>query len=104
MLRLPINLLITADTGLADYERRLRDPDADPFDMRQIAWLGRTSRPSTAVSTLGFRNARQAPTSKASNQYFGPGENLPVAGRLPSHGPRARHRVVYGNGGSVRVT
>src|SRR3546814_9252388 len=37
MLRLPINLLITADTGLADYERRLRDPDADPFDMRQIA-------------------------------------------------------------------
>src|SRR3546814_12174719 len=58
MLRLPINLLITADTGLADYERRLRDPDADPFDMRQIAWLGRTSRPSTPVSTPGFRNAR----------------------------------------------
>src|SRR3546814_2077436 len=27
MLRLPINLLVTADTGLADYERRLRDPD-----------------------------------------------------------------------------
>ena len=50
MLRLPINLLVTADTGLAAYEKRVLDPNADPFDMRQIAWLGRTSRPSTAVS------------------------------------------------------
>ncbi|MGH6632299.1 MAG: CHAT domain-containing protein, partial [Sphingopyxis sp.] len=88
MLRLPINLLVTADTGLAAYEQRLLDPDADPFDMRQIAWLGRTSRPSTAVSTLGFRNARQAAPSKATNQYFGLGENLPVSGRLPSLGTR----------------
>ncbi|HKX89679.1 MAG TPA: CHAT domain-containing protein, partial [Sphingopyxis sp.] len=89
MLRLPINLLITADTGLADYEKRLLDPNADPFDMRQIAWLGRTTRPSTAVSTLGFRNARQAAPSKAANQYFGLGENLPVSGRLPSLGTRS---------------
>lgn len=88
MLRLPVNLLITADTGLAAYEQRLLDPDADPFDMRQIAWLGRTTRPSTAVSTLGFRNARQATPSKASNQYFGLGENQPVNGRLPSLGTR----------------
>lgn len=88
MLRLPINLLVTADTGLAAYEQRLLDPNADPFDMRQIAWLGRTTRPSTAVSTLGFRNARQAAPSKASNQYFGLGENLPVGGRLPSLGTR----------------
>lgn len=88
MLRLPINLLVTSDTGLAAYEQRLLDPDADPFDMRQIAWLGRTSRPSTAVSTLGFRNARQAAPSKATHQYFGLGENLPVNGRLPSLGTR----------------
>lgn len=88
MLRLPVNLLITADTGLAAYEQRLLDPDADPFDMRRIAWLGRTTRPSTAVSTLGFRNARQAAPSKAANQYFGLGENLPVSGRLPSLGTR----------------
>jgi CHAT domain-containing protein len=88
MLRLPVNLLITADTGLAAYEQRLLDPDADPFDMRQIAWLGRTTRPSTAVSTLGFRNARQAAPSKAASQYFGLGENLPVRGRLPSLGTR----------------
>src|SRR3546814_9019577 len=56
--------------------------------MRQRACLGRTVRPRTAVSTLGFRNARQAPPSKASNQYFGLGENLTVAGRLPSTGTR----------------
>ncbi len=89
MLRLPINLLVTADTGLAAYEQRLLDPDADPFDMRQVAWLGRTTRPSTAVSTLAFRNARQAAPSKAANQYFGLGQNLPINGTtLPSLGTR----------------
>lgn len=88
MLRLPINLLITADTGLAEYEQRLLDPAADPFDMRGIAWLGRATRPSTAVSALAFRNARQAPPSTASNQYFGLGENKPVAGTLASLGTR----------------
>ncbi|KTE00822.1 CHAT domain-containing protein [Sphingopyxis sp. H115] len=88
MLRLPVNLLITADTGLAAYEQRLLDPDADPFDMRQIAWLGRTTRPSTAVSTLAFRNARQAAPSTATQQYFGLGQNQPVSGVLPSLGTR----------------
>ncbi|ALJ14641.1 CHAT domain-containing protein [Sphingopyxis macrogoltabida] len=88
MLRLPINLLVTADTGLADYERRLADPEADAFDMRQIAWLGRSTRPSTAVSALAFRNARQSAPSAAANQYFGLGQNLPVAGTLPSLGSR----------------
>jgi len=88
MLRLPINLLVTADTGLADYERRVLDPDADPFDMRRIAWLGRTSRPSTAVSALGFRNARQAAPSRGTQQYLGLGQNLPVTGTLPSLGIR----------------
>ncbi len=89
MLRLPINLLITSDTGLAAYEERLTDPNADAFDMRQIAWLGRTTRPSTAVSALSFRNARQAPPSDASRQYFGLGQNLPVVGGvLPSTGTR----------------
>ena len=68
MLRLPINLLITSDAGLAAYEAKLDDPEADAFDMRNIAWLGRTTRPSTAVSALSFRNARQAAPSRAANQ------------------------------------
>jgi CHAT domain-containing protein len=88
MLRLPINLLITADDGLADYEGRLLNPDADPFDLRQIAWLGRATRPSTAVSALSFRNARQAAPSKATRQYLGLGENAPLVGLLPSSGSR----------------
>ncbi|WP_374525561.1 CHAT domain-containing protein [Sphingopyxis sp.] len=89
MLRLPINLLITSDSGLADYEQRVGDPNADAFDMRNIAWLGRATRPSTAVSVLGFRNARQAPPSNAAREYFGLGENLPVRGGvLPSLGTR----------------
>ncbi|KTE37948.1 MULTISPECIES: CHAT domain-containing protein [unclassified Sphingopyxis] len=88
MLRLPINLLITADTGLAEYEQRLLDPNGDAFDMRQIAWLGRTTRPSTAVSALAFRNARQAPPSNAANQYFGLGQNQPVGATTASLGSR----------------
>ncbi len=88
MLRLPINLLVVADTGLAEYEDKLLDPEADAFDMRRIAWLGRTTRPSTAVSALAFRNARQAAPSNAANQYFGLGENQPVGDVLPSLGTR----------------
>lgn len=88
MLRLPITLLITSDRGLADYERRLADPAADPFDMRDIAWLGRTTRPSTSVSALSFRNARNAAPSRALHQYFGLGQNQPVTGALPSLGTR----------------
>ncbi|WP_312846628.1 CHAT domain-containing protein [Sphingopyxis sp. PET50] len=89
MLRLPINLLITSDAGLAAYEAKLDDPEADAFDMRGIAWLGRTTRPSTAVSALSFRNARQAAPSNAANQYFGLGQNQPVGPTLPSLGTRA---------------
>lgn len=99
MLRLPINLLITSDAGLAEYEQRVADPNADAFDMRRIAWLGRTTRPSTAVSALAFRNARQAPPSSAAREYFGLGENLPVRGGiLPSTGTRG------GIGGGVDDT
>ena len=56
--------------------------------MRRIAWLGRTTRPSTAVSALAFRNARQAAPSNAAHQYFGLGQNLPVGPTLPSLGSR----------------
>lgn len=88
MLRLPVTLLVASDQGLADYEQRLLDPSADPFDMRQIAWLGRTVRPSTSVSALAFRNARQTAPSHAANEYFGLGQNQPVTGVLPSLGMR----------------
>src|SRR3546814_8640064 len=56
--------------------------------MRQIAGLGRTGRPSTSVSALAFRNAREAAPSRATHQYFGLGHNQPVTGSLPSTGTR----------------
>lgn len=101
MLRLPINLLITADDGLADYNRRLTDADADPFDMREMAWLGRFTRPSTAVSALAFRNARQAAPSRAQQQYLGLGQNLPVIGTLPSSGSRGGYGGALAYGASI---
>src|SRR3546814_19134008 len=88
MLRLPINLLVTSDRGLAAYEARLIDPDADPFDMRQIAWLGRTARPRTSVSALAFRHAREAAPSRATPQYFGLGPNQPVDRKSAGWGKR----------------
>lgn len=83
MLQLPINLLVTSDTGLAAYQARLDDPEADAFDMRSIAFLGKTARASTAVSALAFRNARRAAPSRATRQYFGAGENAPVSLATP---------------------
>lgn len=97
MLKLPVNLLITADTGLADFQRRVDDPDADPFDMRQIAWLGRTTRASTAVSAVAFRNARAAAPARGSRQYLGLGNNAPVAGGIDV----ARTRSPSGDGSAV---
>ncbi|MEY4270483.1 MAG: hypothetical protein RLZZ58_1699, partial [Pseudomonadota bacterium] len=79
MLRLPLGALISDDSGLAAYQERLDDPAADAFDMREIAFVGRRSEVSTAVSALSFRNARAAPKSRAARQYFGLGQNQPAA-------------------------
>ena len=79
MLQLPISLLITGDTGLAAYRARLADPEADAFDARELAFLGRRARTSTAVTPLAFRNTRRAAPSRAAREYFGAGDNLPVA-------------------------
>ncbi len=89
MLRLPVNLLITSDTGLAAYESRVMDPNADPFDMRDIVWLGKTTRASTAVSPSAFHNARKAAPSTAADQYFGFGQNQPAQVSQPAVANRA---------------
>jgi CHAT domain-containing protein len=79
MLRLPANLLIAGDAGLAAYQARIKAPDADAFDMRGIQWLGRNRALSTAVSVRAFRDARGTPASTASRQYLGFGQNAPVS-------------------------
>lgn len=81
MLQLPLGLLVTNNSGLAAYNARLADPEADAFDARELAFLGRTARTSTAVSPLAFRNARRAAPSRATRQYFGAGDNAPISAR-----------------------
>ncbi len=76
LLQLPVNLLITSDDGLSAYEKRLAAADGDPFDMRGIAWLGRTRIVSTAVSPRSFLDVRDLPPSRGSRAYLGLGENV----------------------------
>ena len=75
LLQLPVNLLITDDEGLAVYEKRLADPAGDAFDMRGIAWLGRTRIVSTAVSPRSFLDVRALAPSRGSRAYLGLGQN-----------------------------
>lgn len=75
LLKLPINLLVSDDASVTAYEARQQAPDADPFDMRGVAWLGRQVQVSTAVSALAFRDLRAAPASTARKPYLGFGQN-----------------------------
>jgi CHAT domain-containing protein len=80
LLQLPVNLLITSDDGLAEYEKRADSADGDAFDMRGIAWLGRTRIVSTAVSPRAFLDVRALAPSRAKRSYLGLGENAPPPG------------------------
>lgn len=82
MLRLPVNVLITDPASAAQWTARSRVAGADPFDMRGVAWLGRRTQVSTAVSALAFRNTRQAPPSRAQHAYLGFGNNLPLGPQM----------------------
>jgi CHAT domain-containing protein len=83
LLQLPFNLLITADDGLAAYQARQDDPNADAFDARRLAWLGRDRIVSTATSPRAFIDVRKLAGSRASNAYLGLGENAIPAQALP---------------------
>jgi CHAT domain-containing protein len=79
LLRLPINLLITDQAGVDAYAARIAKAGADEFDFTGLAWLGRRSDVSTAVSARGFRDVRNTPPSAATQQYLGFGSNAPVS-------------------------
>ncbi|MBC2778033.1 CHAT domain-containing protein [Parasphingopyxis marina] len=81
MLRLPANLLVTDEAGVAAYERRV-EAGGDPFDFTGVAWLGRDHAISTAISARGFRDIRNLPPSSASRAYLGFGENSRPRARL----------------------
>jgi CHAT domain-containing protein len=82
MLKLPVNLLIADQAGVDAYLVRPKAGDADEFDFRGIAWLGRTMAVSTSISARSFRDARAAPASGAARQYLGFGKNAPAFAQL----------------------
>lgn len=84
LLQLPFNLLVTADDQLAAYQARQDDPNADPFDARGIAWLGRDRIISTATSARAFIDVRGLSGSKARNAYLGLGQNAVPATPIPA--------------------
>lgn len=79
MLRLPVNLLVKDQAGVDAYYARLKKKNADDFDFRGVAWVGRDAEMSTAVSARAFRDVRNAPASKAKNEFLGLGQNAPVS-------------------------
>lgn len=81
MLQLPANLLVTEEAGVIAYEERT-GAGSDLFDFSGIAWLGRERAISTALSARGFRDVRNLPSSAASRQYLGFGENAPATGQF----------------------
>lgn len=85
MLQLPANLLVADPQGADAYRARLA-AGGDEFDMTGVAWLGRTTAISTALSAASFRDARAAPASKAGKAYLGLGQNQPLGAvtTLPS--------------------
>lgn len=81
MLQLPPYLLITRQQGLDAYLARQAKPDADPFDMRGIDWLGRGREVSISVSPRSFLDLRSIAPSHARRAYLGVGTNTVVLSR-----------------------
>ena len=84
LLQLPFNLLLAKDDGLAAYQARQDDANADAFDARGLAWIGRDHIVSTATSPKAFIDVRTLAGSRAQRAYLGMGENdIPVEARPP---------------------
>ncbi len=79
LLKLPANLLVTADDGIAAYTARQLLPGADAFDFTGVAWLGRDHIVTTAVSAGSFLDIRTTPFSQAPRRFLGLGQNAPLS-------------------------
>lgn len=78
LLKLPANLLVTTDDGVAAYQARQNLPNADAFDFTGVAWLGRNHIVTTAVSAGSFLDIRTIPPSQAPHRFLGLGQNAPL--------------------------
>lgn len=83
LLKLPINLLVTDDASVEAYNARMAGRDADEYDFRGTAWLGRSAQISTSVAAAAFRDVRAARPSDGKRAYLGLGENTPVGTASP---------------------
>jgi CHAT domain-containing protein len=92
LLKLPINLLVTDDASVADYQARMAGRNADEYDFRGMAWLGRSAQISTSVAASAFRDVRAARPSDGSRAYLGLGENAPIGVASPA---AARTRAAW---------
>jgi CHAT domain-containing protein/tetratricopeptide (TPR) repeat protein len=90
MQRLPVTLLIDDQAGVDSYLARIKDPQADAFDMTGIDWLGGRVAVSTALSARSFRDVRATPPSVAVHAYLGLGHNVPVTVSPPIDADMAR--------------
>jgi len=75
MLQLPANLLVVEQPGVDAYLARVARPNADEFDFRGLAWLGRGRDISTSVSPRSFADVRAIQASKGTLGYLGLGQN-----------------------------
>ncbi|MDN3644926.1 CHAT domain-containing protein [Pontixanthobacter aestiaquae] len=94
LLRLPIDILVADDESVARYQERTVLPGGDVFDFTGINWLGRERRVSTAVSAQSFVDARKVGRSRASQQYLGLGQNVPIGSSPP---PQVRAVIANGS-------
>lgn len=78
MLQLPPYLLPVRQEGVDAFLARQAKADADPFDMRGIAWLGRGREVSISVSPRSFLDMRAIAPSRARTAYLGVGTNAPA--------------------------
>jgi CHAT domain-containing protein len=77
LLQLPVSLLVAEQGGVDAYLQRTAKPEADKFDMRGVAWLGREREITTAVSARSFADVRLVAPSAGKRAYLGLGENAP---------------------------
>ncbi len=89
MLQLPPQVLIASQEGVDAYLERTADKRADPFDYREIDWLGRSRDVSIAVSPRGFMDIRRIAPSRAKKAYLGVGSNALPTGRADPTDPCA---------------
>jgi CHAT domain-containing protein len=82
MLRLPPNLLVMDQAGVAAYQARAKQSEDASFDFTGVKWLGRDRDVSTAVSARAFRDVRRAARSSAKKDYIGFGQNAVPAGEV----------------------